>query len=48
MMVNIKNIFNYLISSDLGNVCLKCTSGKASLRNKIRRFTENMYISYIL
>ena len=32
-MVNIKN-FNNLISSDLGNVCPKCTSCRAILEIK--------------
>ena len=31
-------------SSDLGKVCPKRTSGRASFENKIRRFTNNMYI----
>ena len=33
-----------LSSSDLRNVCPKCTSGRASFGNKIRRFNDNMYI----
>ena len=39
-------ILNYR-PSDLRNVCPKsgeCTSGKASFGNKIRRFTDNIYI----
>ena len=32
------------MSSDLRNVFPKCTSGRSSFGNKIRRFTDNMYI----
>ena len=46
-MVNIKINFNNLISSDLGNVCPKYTSGRTSFENKLRIFTYNMYI-YII
>ena len=30
--------------SDIRNICPKHTSDRASLGNKIRRFTDNMYI----
>ena len=41
-----KTKFNYR-SSYLGNICPKCTSGRVpgtSFGNKIRRFTDSMYI----
>ena len=44
MIVNIKINFNNLISSDLGNVCPKYTSGRTPFGNKLRRCTYNMYI----